>query len=537
MKKCRLIIFLLIAALTLSVSCAKEKEPAPAPQKHAISFKRLAEATFGEGTKIGVFVKTPSYENVLLTVGADGALTTSQEMFWNEEQTEKSLIVAYAPYQEGVTSTADLPFTVQADQSTEAGLKASDLTVAVLEADPTQENYQLAFEHKMTQAKIYFQNNTGETIKSVEFSQIATTQKFGIWTGEGAVSNPSTIKAFAEGNCYKAYFPAQSASMKIKVTTESSDTYEFELESNDYQAGKVYSNSNSPIAISKAAPKSIQLSFSVSDWTDGGQLKIKGDTPTPTPGETAVLTYSEAKGTYNYNELKRYTNEYGTWEICCYSNNSETTGFQLNSSSYTKVRLSYIGTPDFDDVIKAVKINSTADYTENIFICSEGKESTDVRLLTVKGSGQENYIDVSALGLTKLYIMSYRQLNISSITIELEKSAPIEETAFTQTTVPGFYTSTTSAPASRLSIEEQEQYSCGKTSSGRTLTIADFANGNYWIFNLSAASLSIGGTYAAELDENGSRTNYPSLSCVKKTATKVWLEDKSNGTGFIIPIE
>lgn len=385
------------AAVALTLSCAKTDDPepglGPTPARKAIIVKSLTGVSFSQNTRIGLFVKNPNYENVLLTVGADGKVSTSEGLYWNPGQTEKTSVVAYTPYQEGVTTASGLTFSVSKDQSTEASLEASDLVVATLEADPAQESISLDFYHQMSQICIYFDNRTGDKIASVTFGDLYLTQKFDVWSGNGRVYNPGQVRAFASSDCYLAFFPSQTVALTVSVTMVGGDTYEFEVESNSYAAGKSYSNSAKPIKIEKAS-KPMSLSFSISDWVDGGQLTIKEDLP---------------------------------------------------------------ATP--------------------------------------------------------------------------------EDTPFTRTSVPGFYSNTTTAPVSSLAIEDQEQYSYGCTKEGRVLSVADFGTGMYKIFNLNATELEIGSKYSAVLDENGDKTSFASLACVNLTSSLVWLEDKSQGVGFIIPVE
>lgn len=260
--------------------------------------------------------------------------------------------------------------------------------------------------------------------------------------------------------------------------------------------------------------------------------------PTEDPtSETATLTYAEAKGNYSYNNPVNFTNAGGAWDICCYSNNNNDTAFQLNSSTSSKNRLSFIGTPVFSKQIITVKIVSTSSYEDNIYICYAASEDSSVILMTVEGQGTVTTIDVSELELNKLYIRSNRVFNIKEVSVEIGTPKPAEDTPFTRTMVPGFYSNTSTTPQSSLLIEEQEQFSYGKSSEGRILAVADFSTGMYKFFSVAATSLTTGTQYSAELDENGSKTSFAGLTCVKKTYSQVWLEDKVQNLGFIIPIE
>ena len=537
MKKSLLV---LISLCSVLASC-EMTEIQGVTEKMPIKFAGVKNAGLTEGTTLGLFIGEPvNCSNVKLTVGADGALTSSTALYWGEEQTAQSPVFAYTPYQEGAAET--FLFCVEEDQSTKSALQASDFISAFVSADPAKDFISLSLAHRMSRIRLYASSEQGGIAK-VEFKDLTTDCIFDATTGDCTLDiYTGSITAYADSDCYVAYFPPQSTELQVVVTLEDGRTAEYVFEAAEFQEGKTYDNEDSPIVVAKPTPEAEQISFSftVSDWVDGGNLTLKeSDEPTPSPSDSASLTYAEVAGTYKYNDPFTYTNAYGTWEICCYSDDSASTGFQLNSSSSTKTRLSYIGTPDFGALVTSVTITCIKEYSSDVYICSAGTENESDILLTVAGEGTTTTIDVSALGVSKLYVRSAKSMNVSSLSITTGEAAPAEDTPFTQTTVYGIYTGTDSAPVAKAGYDEfEDQLTYGALENGCQFAIMNFGAAAYWCnITLSSASFAVGSTYSAEGVVSGEEFSSDALQCVGKQSGKVWLEDKSGHIGLIIPIQ
>lgn len=314
-------IIIAVLAIGALASCQKQQEePAFVPGKK-IALSGIREAGFAEGTSLGIFIGEPvNYENVKLTIkGFD--VEGADKLYWAAEQTEYSHVFAYAPYQEGLTSEEPLVFSVAADQSAEGALAASDLLIASCTADPTAANLSLRFSHKMSQVHLYFRNLTGQKIQKVRICNVCTYRTYDIKKGVekagGASSDIVTYPAISGADtCFVAYFPPQELELPIKVTLADGTDYDFSLEKQSFTQGYTYSNSQNPIKLGTEPPVKISLSFSVSDWADGGQLLVQGQEPEPAPTDTAAFVaintygfYTGACGgkpvaVYEYNELE-----------------------------------------------------------------------------------------------------------------------------------------------------------------------------------------------------------------------------------------
>lgn len=130
--------------------------------------------------------------------------------------------------------------------------------------------------------------------------------------------------------------------------------------------------------------------------------------PEPQP-ITATLTYDEAgdKAT-GYGNENLYTNAYGEWTICAY--NYDKSSFQLNGG-----KVAYIGTPQFEDEITEIEINTVENFTGNLLICTGTGESTMV--VSQKGGGSSTRVDLTGKSLSKVYMRASSVCRISHITV------------------------------------------------------------------------------------------------------------------------
>ena len=266
--------------MALTVSCTPDNpvNPDPTPKKgNKISFSSVKEAGLPGGTKLGLFIGDPiNCKNVALTVGEDGSITPSQELFWAAEQKQTSPVMAYGPYSASFGSANPASFALQTDQTTSANLAASDLIVATATGNPAAAAVSLSFAHKMSCIKLYFNNKSAVDITKVEIENVVLSAT--VNTETGAVTSgtaTSTVSAYKADGYYMFYIAPQKSTLKMKVTFSDSTVFETELkDAVDFAPGTVYSTDIE-------APKSIALSFTVSDWVDGGQLNFNGDTPEP----------------------------------------------------------------------------------------------------------------------------------------------------------------------------------------------------------------------------------------------------------------
>ena len=115
---------------------------------------------------------------------------------------------------------------------------------------------------------------------------------------------------------------------------------------------------------------------------------------------------------------------------------------------------------------------------------------------------------------------------------------PGEDTPFTQSSQPGIYGATTSeAPQAVRSYDALTDYaSYGTTSLSRTYKFFSVKENNYCVLTVTPKELLTGDDYTVTCDR-GSGVTEGTYTIVKKQNGMVWLDNKENQTGYIIPIE
>ena len=256
--------------------------------------------------------------------------------------------------------------------------------------------------------------------------------------------------------------------------------------------------------------------------------------------QEASLTFEEAASKYTYGDVKSYTNDSGEWAICCYSDGTANTGFQINDG-----RVAYIGTPLFEGIITSLTIKTTKSYTGNFYLCSKGGTSTSAEgvLATYAAKGQTAEFDVSSLDVSQLFIRSSACANISAIelSIECEEPVPVEDTPFTRLSELGFYANTNEdIPVHTTGIDpENGQYSVILSSSSRVFRIIDIQSGKVSQVKVNSASFKVGSEISVEESSvtGGQQAVTRNVTVVKKSDKVIWLEDKAVNKGYIIEIK
>lgn len=199
-----------IAAAALSFAACSSDEPETSPRQQetkTISFTSSLEGSKAgtraasnlqatqivSGVKVGIFgVGTggtlTNNENIEYTADGSGGLTTNSAMTCTSECT-KIDFYAYAPKQDNWSYNSANSFSVQTDQSAEAGYLASDLlcaTSASITSPADNSTVALAFTHKLSKVNIQITRETGASIDLTG----ATVKITG--TKNGTTLNPST---------------------------------------------------------------------------------------------------------------------------------------------------------------------------------------------------------------------------------------------------------------------------------------------------------------------------------------------------------
>lgn len=121
-------------------------------------------------------------------------------------------------------------------------------------------------------------------------------------------------------------------------------------------------------------------------------------------GALATLTYKELGSNPSdyikgYGMPSAFKNEYGLWSICAYNSSS----FQINGG-----KIAYVSTPLFKSEISMIRIATIQGKNGGSFCFSatSGDESAPSDALVVKAESSVVTVDVSALGLKKIFIRS-----------------------------------------------------------------------------------------------------------------------------------
>ena len=261
---------------------------------------RVNSSGFEAEDMVGVYV---SNRGSLLTSGNmvdnaafiynDGALAaeSGEKVYWGSESVRLN-VYAYYPYAASVADNTAYPFSVAANQSTEAAFYNSDfLTASALDLAPQTTPVELAFDHSLSRVNIAL--TAGTDITQEELSSAAKTftldgyilgGKINLSNGEAEVSttSASTITPLAvDGTSYSAIVYPQSGTLTFTLNLNG-EIYTYSAEY-DYEAGYQYQytlkiNARKPIEM-------ILESTSINPWEDGE----------PTEGEMSdIITFTDA---------------------------------------------------------------------------------------------------------------------------------------------------------------------------------------------------------------------------------------------------
>lgn len=206
------------------------------------------------------------------TTSASNGLTIATPQYYPSSGSTVS-IYAYTP------ATAGTTFTVQADQSTAADYRASDLMYASKANCARGSSHELAFSHKLSKIVVTLASGTGSPYLSSANITLGTSTSgegvnnqvtFAPATGEitEATGDQVITLATAAGTTAQAavVVPQDMSGKKICVTIDG-NTKSYEIPaSTTFETGKVYSYT---ITVNKQA---LSVSSSVSNWGTGATV-------------------------------------------------------------------------------------------------------------------------------------------------------------------------------------------------------------------------------------------------------------------------
>ncbi|MDE7347327.1 MAG: fimbrillin family protein [Muribaculaceae bacterium] len=210
------------------------------------SMTRATDYGFESGDCIGLYVvnysgSTPgslsdsgnNVDNMRFTY--DGTWIPDNTITWTDSQTHADFYLYY-PYA-NVKNVAAHPFSVKADQSTEAAYKASDLMAGkTLDVAPSEDAISIPVSHAMSRITITLEAGNGFTAESlakadvtVKINGVKCDASLNIASGAVTASgNPASVVPFHDNNEYKALIVPQTVE-EGNLITVTADGRDFNL--------------------------------------------------------------------------------------------------------------------------------------------------------------------------------------------------------------------------------------------------------------------------------------------------------------------
>lgn len=272
------------------------------------------------GVSVGVFVEGvdasgyTGYTNESAVANGNGGLTAQNSMTFPEDGGSVN-IYAYAPYQNGATTTTTFNFTVPTDQSTDDGYCSADLMIGAPTSNPvasTTENVPLIFKHMLTKLDLNFDTNgTNVDLSNAKVSVIVKNYTATVnITGKSITANTSTDNLEIQAadftgqslTTYTAsviFVPQTIAADQVLVKVDLGDAstvYEAKLDNQvEFVGGKKYTYT---VKLQTGQGGGIEavlipIGTSVDDWEEGN-LKLQAGIGDYVTKEGNFVKYAEA---------------------------------------------------------------------------------------------------------------------------------------------------------------------------------------------------------------------------------------------------
>ena len=299
MKNLKNNLALLFAACTLCACSSGEDEqtvvpgPSAQPDKLPIristvmdkdAFKRATDYAFEAGDRIGLFVVNRNEDGSatsLQTAGNhvdnmgftySGTWTPDTPVYWQDERTHADFYLYY-PYTATLTDVTAMPFSVNADQSTEAAYKAGDLmTGSTTNVAPTEDAVSITARHALSQMAITLVPGNGFTQESLDAAEVEvrinnlkTHALMNLATASvTATGEAQTVTPLLADGEYKALVVPQSVE-ECNLITVTVDGRDFNLaKAFTFEGGNRY---RFTVVLSKT---SSGINVSIDQWEDDG---------------------------------------------------------------------------------------------------------------------------------------------------------------------------------------------------------------------------------------------------------------------------
>lgn len=149
------------------------------------TLSRVTDTGFDNADKAGLYVVNHNSNGISVALQASGnhvdnmrftysgSWTPDTPIYWTDETTHADFYLYY-PYTPSITDVTAVPFTTQADQSTQAGYKASELLAGYTsDVAPTDKAVGITVQHLMSQLIITVAAGNGFTAEKLAAAHVA----------------------------------------------------------------------------------------------------------------------------------------------------------------------------------------------------------------------------------------------------------------------------------------------------------------------------------------------------------------------------
>ena len=382
--------------------------------------QNIQASQLSNGNMVGVYVTDESdgvvCDNVKITADGDGGFTYNQDLYWPVEG--KASIYAYAPYQEGWKgkfSTGNT-FTVDADQTTDAGYLASDLLRGVpVSGNPleqTSNTVALAFHHMLSKVNITIINTSDTDMggSTVSVQNVLTSASVDLQTGElSDIGSKGTVKAatFATDatsyRCSAVIMPQKltTGTEYISITFAEGNTVAAKMRNDvELESGKTY---NFTITVGVGGADMITAT-SLDDWDEDtsmleGEIDLDGTQDADEEEERLYATFGTPGGNASY-AAPTYTwtaSSNNLMTVFEFSNgelkNYTTLKFTIsNLSEGASVRMGYYVGSTFTEIGKGYYSNGT----KEVDLTALGVDLSTVTKISFGGRNASGSVDIKA---------------------------------------------------------------------------------------------------------------------------------------------
>lgn len=294
MKKLKLLPYVLATMLAgCSSGGGDDPSPTPPPTPTPSTDKRIEVAiattmqeaegrTFEQGDQGGLYMAYATGGNAEAALGASGnyvdnlpftynaGWTAASKTFWKDSTTRASLYF-YSPYNPSAANARAMAFSVNADQSTEAAHRASDLlTGSALNVAPTPNTIAITMRRAMSILRIKLEAGNGFAVSDLANATVSingTMTNATIDLASATITptgQPTPITPLKTADGYEAFVVPQSVDESDIITiTVNGDDYNLSR-AMSLAAGKTY---ECTVTISKAGSG---LNATITKWDDDG---------------------------------------------------------------------------------------------------------------------------------------------------------------------------------------------------------------------------------------------------------------------------